>query len=488
MGVERTFLGAPLDRCGCRKLLQEKSLWSSRLETGINLGGEMRKKKVAITGIHNSGKTMFLTSLLWQLDEIEEAEFYLKGNIKISRFREVRSGVSRKDAFPFLHYRETMAREQRWPRKTTDIQRFRCQFDRSSEGWRKVVSRWSERFSQQSQQLDILDFPGERIADSAIAAYGDFGQWSDHMFDYFDNNPGYNDAGSRLRRLLEATNLETDAAVGVYRETLVSFIRDCKPLISPSIFLLDGKGGLLAPEQMESAAQERPCGLDANSQFVPLPESVRKVNPELTKKMRKHFKRYRKRVVQPLFDDLAKSDSLVILVDIPSLLLGGVQRYNDNRQIIWDLFEAIGEKRFQIFSSSLKRIAFVATKADLISHDNICKGTLKSLLKQMNMRATRLLPPDMEIEWFECSACRSTEGGGSENTLRGVPWMNNPDKKKMEYPVTSLPDYWPSDWNPQEYQFPDVYPCIPSNSQRPPKHKGLDRIFDFAVIGKGSQT
>ena len=38
----------------------------------------MRKKKVAITGIHNSGKTMFLTSLLWQLDEIEEAEFYLK--------------------------------------------------------------------------------------------------------------------------------------------------------------------------------------------------------------------------------------------------------------------------------------------------------------------------------------------------------------------------------------------------------------------------
>lgn len=296
----------------------------------------MEKKKVAITGIHNSGKTMFLTSLLWQLEEIREVDFDL-GKNSISGFREIRSGGRRKDMFPFHNYRDKMAREKRWPRKTTDIQRFRCQFDRNREGvMRAVASWWLRSFSRQSQQLDILDFPGERIADSAIAAYDDFGEWSDHMFDYFDNNPGYYNAGSSLRRTLEATNLDSDTAVRAYRETLVSFILDCKPLISPSIFLLDGKGKSLAPEQMESAASERPCGLDANSQFVPLPETVRKANPKLTKIMRRHFKRYRKQVVQPLFDDLAKSDSLIILVDIPSLLLGGVQRYNDNRQIILD--------------------------------------------------------------------------------------------------------------------------------------------------------
>ena len=438
----------------------------------------MEKKKVAITGIYNSGKTMFLTSLLWQLDEIEEADFDLEGDTEISRFREARSGVNS------FHYRETMAREQRWPRKTTDIQRFRCRFVRNSKGVRRVISQLVRSFSRQSQQLDILDFPGERIADSAIAAYGDFGQWSDHMFDYFDNNPGYNEAGYRLRRSLEAKDLDSDAAVQAYRETLISFIRDCKPLISPSIFLLDGKGMLLASEQLESAARERPCGLDANSQFVPLPEPVRKANPQLTKGMRKHFDRYRKRVVQPLFDDLGKSDSLIVLVDIPSLLLGGVQRYNDNRQIILDLFEAVGEKKFNIFSSSLKRIAFVATKADLITSDDFYKGTLRSLLRQMNARATRLLPDDMMIEWFQCSACWSTRPGGSKITLKGVPWLNNPDKKKMEYPVTSLPDDWPSDWNPQDYQFPDVYPEIPSNIQIPPKHEGLNRIFKFAVLGQ----
>ena len=31
------------------------------------------EKMTAITGMYNSGKTMFLTSLLWQLDEIERA-------------------------------------------------------------------------------------------------------------------------------------------------------------------------------------------------------------------------------------------------------------------------------------------------------------------------------------------------------------------------------------------------------------------------------
>ena len=88
----------------------------------------------------------------------------------------------------------------------------------------------------------------------------------------------------------------------------------------------------------------------------------------------------------------------------------------------------------------------------------------------------------MEINWFECSACWSTRPGGSENYLKGVPWLNNPEKKKMEFPVTPLPDSWPPDWNPEEYQFPDVFPDIPLNVQKPPKHQGLDRIFDFAVI------
>ena len=66
--------------------------------------------------------------------------------------------------------------------------------------------------------------------------------------------------------------------------------------------------------------------------------------------------------------------------------------------------------------------------------------------------------------------------------MKGVPWKDNPNKEEKEFPVTLLPEDWPSHWYPWEYQFPDVYPDAPSNVLTPPKHKGLDRIFDFAVL------
>ena len=71
--------------------------------------------------------------------------------------------------------------------------------------------------------------------------------------------------------------------------------------------------------------------------FAPLPESVRKANKKLAKEMRQHYQRYRKKLVIPLFREVANSDSLIVLVDIPSLLVGGVERYNDNRQIVLGL-------------------------------------------------------------------------------------------------------------------------------------------------------
>jgi len=452
---------------------------------------------------------MFLTSLLWQLQEFDKERFPYSEIVDVSGFDEVSSGVRREDTFPFLSYRSQMINEKKWPVKTTDIRRFSCQF-RCSGKWLKF-HKWKIFRPSWLQQLDILDFPGERIADAAIAACGNFDQWSDHIFRCFAGSPGYHDSGERLREILEteneAGNLKVDIVVREYRKILVkSTLDDYKPMISPSVFLLDWnekldemyrEGKTLKYEQIENAASECPCGLNADSQFAPLPESVREANPELTKKMREHFDRYHQEIVKPLFDDLAKSDSLIVLVDIPSLLLGGVQRHNDHRQIISDLFSVIVKEKSKIFSS-LKRIAFVATKLDLILPNDRKNEYLKSLLKKMTTRVSGDMKARMsenmrtrvsewlsntKIGWFECSACWSTtERGGSKDTLSGVPRKDNSEKKPMEFRVSELPHEWPESWTPGDYTFPDVYPDISSNIQRPPKHQGLDRIFDFTVI------
>ena len=68
-----------------------------------------RKKKIAITGTVNCGKTVFLTSLLWQLEEHEDARFFLP-RISLSGFRERRrKDRSREERFPYDRYRDALA-------------------------------------------------------------------------------------------------------------------------------------------------------------------------------------------------------------------------------------------------------------------------------------------------------------------------------------------------------------------------------------------
>ena len=474
-----------------------------------------RRKRIAITGIANSGKTVFLTSLLWQLHEFGDANFFLENNVKITGFREVRSSST----FPFYKFQDAMAKQGEWPRKTKDVHQYVGEFKRS------------DRLLK--QRMEFLDFPGERIADAAIAGYDDFGDWSDHMFDYFESDSGYREAAHDFRReservLSEPENRSRSGAENVsqqhrqrpkgirhrirksledalsrrqggcdhlrnqivrsYRKVLARFALDCKPLVSPSVFLLDRLGDAARPAPPDVLAVERLCGLDASSEFAPLPKHLREAHPELVRDMQAHYQRYRKELVRPLFQNLARSQSLIVLVDIPSLLLGGVDRYNDNRQIVLDLFEtmhgdsSIGRllRQLRFWSPALQRIAFVATKADLVRKSDLKSGRLKSLLRSMNRRAKNLFP-DAEVEWFDCSVCISTTQM-DDDKLRGVPVEGNPNRLPMEFEVSPLPEEWPSDWNHESYQFPSVFPHPPRNYQTPPRHRNLDTVFDFVAM------
>ena len=456
-----------------------------------------RRKRIAITGIANSGKTVFLTSLLWQLHEFADANFFLGNGVKITGFREVR----RNSTFPFYKFQDAMAKQGEWPRKTEDVHQYVGEFKRSDRS--------------RKQRMEFLDFPGERIADAAIAGYDDFGDWSDHMFDHFESDSGYREAAHEYRRESELVLSEPenrsrsgirevlgdvlsrrqggcdhlrDQIVRGYRKVLARYALDCKPLISPSVFLLDCQGKVAEPALPDVLAEERLCGLDASSEFAPLPKHLRETHPRLVREMQAHYQRYRKELVRPLFQNLADSQSMIVLVDIPSLLLGGVDRYNDNRQIVLDLFETIqGDssigsllRQLRFWSPALQRIAFVATKADLVRKSDLKAGRLKSLLRSMNRKVRDSLP-DAKVEWFDCSVCISTTQM-DDDKLRGVPVEGNPKRLRMEFPVSPLPEEWPSDWNRESYQFPSVFPHPPRNYQTPPRHRNLDTVFDFVAM------
>lgn len=457
--------------------------------------------KIGITGIAGGGKTVFLSSLLWQLAEIESADFSLAGNLRLTDFREIRLRRGTGEPFPFERCRDSLSRQGVWPAKTVDCYRYSCDFkrnDRKRLNLARLKNLGHLRLSDR-QRLDLFDFPGERIADAAIVSFPRYEDWSDHMLEHFQSHSDYMEAVEPYLRLLRETPVGSVPAgeeialqsqvTLAYKRALARLIYGYRPLISPSTFLLGRDGDTASPVSEETLASSRAAGVDNLSQFAPLMPRMRDAFPGLTDSMTANYRTYRREIALPLFNEIGSSECLIVLVDIPSILAGGVGRYNDNRQITMDLFDALRPdssigmllwKALTFWRRRLRKVAFVASKADLVHPEDIRNGRLESLLRQMTSRAKRMMP-DVEFEWFTCSAIRSTRPGKKDGKLIGKVAYRNPLKLEKEFDVPSLPEVWPDDWKAGDFRFLSVLPEVPKNLQIPPSHLGLDRLFDFLI-------
>ncbi len=443
------------------------------------------REKIAVTGIAGGGKTVFLTSLIAQLAEFDSADFNPGSSLKIHNFRELALKSNKWNKFKFDHYREALSRGI-WPEKTVASAKYICSYSRSD---------WENSFSLNrfcSQSLEFFDFPGERIADGAIAAYRNYSEWSEHLLEHFQEHHEYKvHLAEYLQTLASTEQLELPVIISAYKLLLARLISDYKPLVTPSTFLLDTNGKVARKADAGEIAADRNCGLDSTSEFAPVPANLLEQNPALLPVLQQAYNDYRHQIALPLFKEILSADTLVILIDIPSLLAGGVDRYNDNRQILLDLFESLHsdsmlnrilQQLIGIFTGKLKRVAFVATKMDMVDREDIENGKLRGLLKLMTQRARRTLP-DIDFSWFTCSACYSTRQSDKPHHLIGRLYLNNPAKEWMEYPVPKLPDLWPESWDYNDYPFYSILPNAPRNMQIPPNHSGLDRIFNFITGG-----
>ena len=440
--------------------------------------------KIAVTGTQYSGKTMFLTSLLWQLEELDGSRFHLPDGIAIRGFHP-RNDQDRDKAFPLSQYRNQLAREYKWPKKTKDFYRYQLQFHSNV--------RWMPRRHRQ-QEVDFLDMPGERVADAAMVIYEDFGAWSDHILNHFAQDHLGWEVAEEYRAAAESPGAGAREIVLAYRRALARLILGYKPFVSPSVFLLDRNGDLARDHDESRLVEVRRSGLDEEREFAPLPVELRTKHPELTDEMQRHYREYREEVVVPLFRELMSAEGLVVLIDIPTLLVAGDQRFWDDRQLTVDLLRAmchettsarilreLGLKR----SGFLKRVAFAASKSDLVLEDDLRDGRLLALLRSMTARAVQQVRPSIDVKWFTCSACVSTRSGSRPNTIIGQtkPGPYSSERHEMEFEVSRLPEEWPHSWKLDDYQFRHFWPRVPENFMIPPSHRNMDNIFSFAAFG-----
>ena len=441
------------------------------------------KRKIAVVGTARAGKTVFLTSLINHLDIHKKTEFAIgeTGDVRITNFEEV--PMDTVEPFKYRAFRSALVYNGRWPEKTCDSSHFICKFGRSD--WR-----WSD------SQLHFFDLPGERIADAKIAEYTDYAEWSDYLHDYITSEAPYRQMAKAYLDLLDGGELTLGEAVHQFKIALAEFTLSYKTMISPSTFLL-GKNGSTPKsktrDEFLNEVTQRHVGLEMNSngqdgQFAPLPKVVREKHGKLSEHFAQNYECYRKEVVLPIYGHFRSCHRMIVLVDIPSLLNGGVSMFNDNYEHIKAIFEALKPKSFiyRLFSSENKidRVAFVATKRDLVHPSDLGdekkpeSDRLIGLLLQMT-ESFKWDFPDIDFQWFTCSAIESAEQAHGEMKLRGKPVKDNPEREDKTFSVSKLPEAWAKSWQPGDYHYHSVHPRVPPNKLIAPAQTNLNDVFTF---------
>lgn len=443
--------------------------------------------RVGVVGLYSAGKTVLLTSLVNHLDHHDPDRFRLgKPGTSVRRF-ELLPPDPHWVTFNYAGYRDALVHNGRWPEKTRDRSMLACRFTRTDWAISDCV-------------LKLYDLPGERFADAAMHGRT-FAEWSDHVLDRVANDTPARTCCTPYLQALQADTPDEAGLIGAYRLSMAQLILSLKPFVSPSTFLIDTEGTKAKVEPAATMAAGRRAGL-AGAEFAPLPADVRAKLPELTAQFAERFERYKAEVVQPFLVALKSCTSLIVLVDVITLLAGGVGMYDDNRQILKDLFDVLdpGENLLKAAGRHLSnvflprqwrpgwitRVAFVTPKLDLV-HPQDRDRTLHLLKRMVGKMADNR--DGLVHKYFNLSAVVSTRqlpGGEAERAMVGIPYRDADGRKQhrgeeQRFRVSTVPDDWPADWPANKYAFPEVYPLIPTRKDYPPDQINLDAVLDFVL-------
>ncbi len=441
------------------------------------------ERRIAVTGLAGAGKTVFLLSLLQHMEHFDPNRFHIAHGARLSGFQELPPGGSFAP-FPRTRMRARLMERQNvaWPEKTRDIYHYRCSFVHSglnlaSRLWNTLRhGAWLSR----RVEWDILDFPGERLSDSLIARHDSLAGWSDELLDLWDSYDRIRETMAEYRRLLAGTVPPVDVAItDTYKKCLAAMVHNKNQMITPSTFMLGtGDGGVLTAEDILAHGRGRTSGLPG-AEFSPLPAEFRAANPGVAGRFSEYYARYREEVILPLFAAINGCDSLLVLIDVPGILSGGVGRYNDTNHLIETLASSIIPSG--LFSNNVDKIGFVGSKADMIHARD--QDNLRELVEDMMRIAMNKQPDIRRAESFVVSSWVSAESvdlDDGSRALRGIPAR---DSEVRVFRVPELRPDWPADWPAEDprYSYPRLSPPPLANRFMAPEQRNVDKVFDFIM-------
>ena len=463
-------------------------IWRNKLPTLTALLHD-RTLRVAVTGLSQSGKTAFITSLVHNL----VGAVGRPGRLPFLRAAAEQRIVAARVLAPDDHSGDRFPLEQNvaalaadpphWPPSTTDLRQAHLVLRFSPGG---LLGRESPIGSlargSAELRIEIVDYPGEWLLDLPLLRQS-YTEWSRVMlnltrhgvraplardwFDFLARHPA--DSAGDPQTARQAHNL--------YRDFLLACReREQLSLLQPGRFLN--------------------CGQAADSSVlwfcpVALPVGAQPRPGSLADMMEARFETYKRVIVQPFFEQLARDvDRQIVLVDVLRALNAGEEAFRDQRVALDVILAAFRFGRRNLlrllFGARIDRVIFAATKADhvpALQRDHL-EALMANLVEAPTLRAKAARS---RVAATSLASIRCTEDdtdvidGRKVDVVVGLP---EGSRTRIRFfpgivPVKPPP---PGFWGDRFTEFPVFQPPrIGRAAEEGIPHINVDKVLDFLL-------
>jgi len=323
-------------------------------DTGADIVGTPTIR-LGVTGLARSGKTVFITSLIANLQDrgrMPQLVGAATGAIETAYLQNQPD-----DTIPRFDYEahlgDLTSPTPHWPESTRAVSQLRLSLKVTPKGLLSGLT------GTKTVHLDIVDYPGEWLLDLGLLDKS-YATWSTETLARIAPRQSAKDYLA-LTQTLEASAKHDEPTAKALAQAFTQYLHAARAEgfydVTPGRFILPG--------EMEGSPVLT---------FAPLPALERPNRRSLYKEMERRFEAYKARVVKPFFrDHFAKLDRQVVLVDALGAIHDGPQALNDLRQALADILGAFrpGRNAFltELFlGKRVEKILFAATKADHLHH------------------------------------------------------------------------------------------------------------------------
>ena len=448
-----------------------------------------RRICLGITGLSQSGKSTFVTSLIDQLINYKTSALSGFSPVLEKRLMGVKILPLKHKKITNFPYEVSIAGlkqpQPNWPSSTTDISG--CILELKLQ---KAVTPLNP-FSKENFSLfiELRDYPGEWLLDLPLRNM-DYARWCGQCSAQFNREPRKQILGDLLLDLQNIDPMDpVDFKVLAQLKTrFVGFLEQCKAgehplsLIQPGRFLMPGE---IEDETLLCFVPLLKAGSSTDGQLEAAPEN------SYFKVCEQRYKAYIKQLVEPFYKDFFSGiDRQVVLVDVVTALNSGPLYLDDMRQALSNISDSFSygpqNRIMQLFTPKIDKVVFAATKADqVVSSDH---ASLVKLLESLVDHAYKTaqyegVPPTTEaVAGVRSSIEVEHEGdtalSGFDTTGATIGYIHPPIPAFI---AKNTVDQGFKDWNIPKFNPP----ILPDDTQAVP-HIRIDSVLNSLVGDKCS--